>query len=167
MQGTVTKMEQPARSLQPNRTYLGWSGPCNHQQGQPAPEAWPASPSPAGWIGRTPCRTPATPFSKHSMTHSSDYRSERRAYQIVTWHTQNHTNNQHHAKISSLFDQIYHNYIQWYLGMPMQRISPISINVIANLPKYTLNKIVHTIHRKTINPDNQPALGPHKQIEYE
>ena len=45
--------------------------------------------------------------------------------------------------------------IQWHSGMPMQPISPISINVIANLPKYTLNKIVHTIHRKTINSANQ------------
>ena len=42
--------------------------------------------------------------------------------------------------------------IQWHLGMIMQPISPISINVITNLPKRTLNNIVHTIQRKTINP---------------
>ena len=43
----------------------------------------------------------------------------------------------------------------------------VSINVIPNLPKLTSNKIVHTIHRKTINPANQPAFRPDKEIEYE
>ena len=31
--------------------------------------------------------------------------------------------------------------------MLMQPISPISINVIINLPKYTLNIIAHTTHK--------------------
>ena len=42
--------------------------------------------------------------------------------------------------------------------MLMQPISPISINVITNLPKYTLNKMVNTIHRKPINPVDHRAL---------
>ena len=49
----------------------------------------------------------------------------------------------------------------------MQPFSPISINVITNLPKYTLNKIVHLIYRKNINSANQPAFRTHKQLEYE
>ena len=57
--------------------------------------------------------------------------------------------------------------IQWHIGMLMQPISPISINVITNLPKYILNTIVHAIHRITINPANHPAFRPHRQIEYE
>ena len=38
--------------------------------------------------------------------------------------------------------------IQWHLGMLMQPFSPISINVMTNLPKYTLNKIVHAVHKE-------------------
>ena len=57
--------------------------------------------------------------------------------------------------------------IQWHLGMLMEPISPIAINVITSLPKYTLNKIMHIIHRKSINPANQSAFRPHKQIWYE
>ena len=57
--------------------------------------------------------------------------------------------------------------IEWHLGMLMQQIYPISINVITNLPKYTLNKIMYTVHRKNIYPANQPAFRLHKQIEYE
>ena len=30
-----------------------------------------------------------------------------------------------------------------------------------------MNRIVHTIHRKPINPANQPAFRPYKQVEYE
>ena len=42
--------------------------------------------------------------------------------------------------------------------MLVQPISSISKNVITNLPKYTLNKIVLTVHRKTINPVNNLPL---------
>ena len=37
--------------------------------------------------------------------------------------------------------------IQWHSGMFMYPISSILLNVITNLPKYTLNKIVHTIYK--------------------
>ena len=49
------------------------------------------------------------------------------------------------------------NTIQWLLGMLMQPISPISLNVITNLPKYMLNKT----HRKNMNPAKQSALRSH------
>ena len=82
-------------------------------------------------------------------------------------HAQNHTNRQHRAKIQVCLIRFITNTIQWPLGMLIHPISPISINVMTNLPKYTLNKTVHTIHRKNINPANQPSFRPRKQTEYE
>ena len=43
------------------------------------------------------------------------------------------------------------------LQLPSNDIYVLSINATTNLPKYTLNKIVHTIHRQNINPANHPA----------
>ena len=134
---------------------------------KPAPESWWAPPSPAGWMGKNPRRMPAMPCSKHAKRPTGGYRNWRREYPVLTWHAQNHTNRQHHAKIQVCVTRFTTITIQWHLDMLVQTISPISINVVTNLPKYTLNKIVHTIHRATINPANHPAFCPQKQIEYE
>ena len=65
---------------------------------------------------------------------------------------------------SSLFDQIYHNY------------HPITFSYAHAVNLSNINKCHHKytkIHIKqnsaynTINPANQPAFRPHKQIEYE
>ena len=87
-------------------------------------------------------------------------------YHFKTWqlYTQNHTNRQHHANNQVNSTRFTTITIQWHLGMLMQ---PISINVIANLPKYALNKVMCTIHRTTIKAGNQPTFRTHKQIEYE
>ena len=49
----------------------------------------------------------------------------------------------------------------------MQPISPISINVITHLPKIHIKQKNVYNTEKNINPANQPALSPHKRIEYE
>ena len=141
------KMEQPARlpDCNPHRTYLGWIGMCNHRYGQPALKSWSVPPSPAGQMGINPCRMPG----KHATTPGGDFGSSMSQYPILTWHIQNHTNGQHHTKKPPCLPRFARITIQWHLAMFMQPISPISINVITNIPKYTLNKIVHEIHRKT------------------
>ena len=76
-------------------------------------------------------------------------------------------NRQHRAKNQVCLTRFTTITIHLHLGMHMPPSSPISVNVITNLPKCTLNKIVHIIHRKPIKPANQPAFRPQKQIECE
>ena len=79
-------------------------------------------------------------------------------YPILTRHTHEyHANRQFHAENQVCLTRFTTITIQWHLGMLMQPISHLSINATTNLPKYTLNKIMHTIHRQNINPANHPA----------
>ena len=107
-------------------------------------------------MGADPCTTPSAPCSKYASTTSGDYRRERREYPILTWHTQNETTRQRHEKKSSLFDQIYHNYLPVTFRYAHSANYSFYHQMSSKLTKHNrIKKIGHQIHRKHyITPNN-------------
>ena len=106
------------------------------------------------WING--CTTPSAPCSKYASTTSGDYRRERREYPILTWHTQNETTRQRHEKKSSLFDQIYHNYLPVTFRYAYSANYSFYHQMSSKLTKHNrIKKIGHQIHIKHyITPNN-------------
>ena len=126
--------------LQPHRTYMGWIGPCNHQYGQPVPEYWWPPLTPVGWMGRNPCRMPATPYS---MPWHLAAIIEARGGNTWYWpniHITTPTGSIMKKEVySTRFSTVT---ALWHLGMLIQPLSPISMSS-QTYRKYTLNTIVH------------------------
>ena len=107
-------------------------------------------------MGADPCTTPSAPCSKYASTTSDDYRRERREYPILTWHTQNETTRQRHEKKSSLFDQIYHNYLPVTFRYAHSANYSFYHQMSSKLTKHNRIKIGPQIHRKHyITPNNR------------
>ena len=107
-------------------------------------------------MGADPCTTPSAPCSKYASTTSGDYRRKRREYLLLTWHTQNETTRQRHDKKSSLFNQIYHNYLPVTFRYAHSANYSFYHQMSSKLTKHNRIKTIgHQIHKKHyITPNN-------------
>ena len=98
--------------------------------------------------------------TKYASTTSGDYRRERREYPILTWHTQNETTRQRHEKKSSLFDQIYHNYLPVTFRYAHSANYSFYHQMSSKLTKHNRIKNRALNIQKTLYYTKQPVLRP-------